>query len=229
MKKNKIAVFDIDGTIFRKNLAFELIDELAWLKVFPQTTRDELVRLYSKWLDHEGTYDDYRKALIKFYFKNIKGCSREQVLEASRIMVPFYKNRTYVFANRLIKKLKKENYHIIAVSGSPIEVVEEYNKYLKFDEVFGTVYELDEKGFYTGEAVFEPTDDKGQVVRQYVAEKGLTLDESYGIGDTESDASFLEVVKNPIAFNPNSNLRKIAQKNGWRIVVEKKDVIYEIK
>jgi phosphoserine phosphatase len=52
---------------------------------------------------------------------------------------------------------------------------------------------------------------------------------SYGIGDTESDVKFLEVVENPIAFNPNENLRKIAEKKGWRIVVEKKDVVYEIK
>ncbi|KKP81890.1 MAG: hypothetical protein UR83_C0064G0015, partial [Candidatus Moranbacteria bacterium GW2011_GWF2_35_54] len=33
MTKNKLAVFDIDGTIFRKNLHFELMNELVWLKV----------------------------------------------------------------------------------------------------------------------------------------------------------------------------------------------------
>lgn len=228
MKQKKIAIFDIDGTIFRKNLAFELIDELSWLKVFPQTTRDELVRLYSRWLDHEGTYEEYRKALVSFYLKNLKGCSQKQILEASRIVVPFYKNRTYIFANQLISRFKKESYNIIAVSGSPLEVVEEYNKHLKFDAVFGSVYETDEGGIYTGQILFEPTNDKGQVVRQYMAEHGLSLEGSYGVGDTESDASFLEVVENPIAFNPNLNLRRIAEKKGWKIVVEKKDVIYEI-
>jgi phosphoserine phosphatase len=56
----------------------------------------------------------------------------------------------------------------------------------------------------------------------------LALEGSYGLGDTESDAPFLEIVENPIAFNPNYNLKKIAEEKGWRIVVEKKDVIYEI-
>lgn len=228
MKKEKIAIFDIDGTIFRKNLAFELIDELAWLKVFPREVRDRLVELYSRWLDHKGTYDDYRMALVDLYFKNIKGCSKEEVEKASEIVVPFYKNRTYIFANKLISKLRRSNYHIIAVSGSPIEVVEEYNKHLKFDAVFGTIYETDKRGSYTGRALFEPTEDKGQVVKQYLAEKGLSLKDSYGVGDTESDVKFLEIVENPIAFNPNSNLKKIAEERGWRIVVEKKDVIYEI-
>lgn len=228
MKKNKIAVFDIDGTIFRKNLAFELIDELAWMKVFNKRVRDELVRFYTKWLDHKGVYDDYRKALVNLYAENIKGCKKNDVVKASQTVVPFYKNRTYIFANNLIKKLKSQEYKIIAVSGSPIEIVEEYNKFLKFDAVFGTVYETDNLDVYTGNYIFEPTNDKGQVVRQYVFENDLTLEGSYAVGDTESDAKMLGIVDNPIAFNPNSNLKEIAEKNGWKIVVEKKDVIYEL-
>jgi HAD superfamily hydrolase (TIGR01490 family) len=228
MQNKKIAVLDIDGTIFRKNLAFELINELAWLKVFKKDVRNKLMSLYTKWLDHKGTYEEYRKALVVLYSENIKGCSKDQIKKASQEVIPFYKDRSYIFTNNLIKKLRKEKYHIIAVSGSPLEIVEEYNKYLKFDAVFGSVYETDKNGVYTGKAIFEPTIHKGHVVKQYVTEKGLTLKGSYGIGDTESDAKFLEIVDNPIAFNPNLNLKKIAEKKGWKIVVEKKDVIYEL-
>jgi phosphoserine phosphatase len=99
---------------------------------------------------------------------------------------------------------------------------------LKFDAVYGSVYETDSNGAYTGKALFEPTAHKGYVVKQYVTENNLTLKDSYGIGDTESDVKFLEIVDHPIAFNPNLNLKTIAEKNGWRIVVEKKDVIYEL-
>jgi HAD superfamily hydrolase (TIGR01490 family) len=228
VKKTKIAVFDIDGTIFRKNLAFELINELAWLKVFDKKVRNELVNHYTNWLDHKGVYEDYRKALVALYADNIRGCKKEDVLRASQIVIPFFKDRTYVFADQLIEKLKKSSYNIIAISGSPQEIVEEYNKHLKFDAVFGAVYELDKNNIYTGAAIFEPPKYKDQVVRQYVAENGLTLVDSYGIGDTESDAKVLEIVAHPIAFNPNYNLKKIAEEKGWRIVVEKKDVIYEM-
>jgi HAD superfamily phosphoserine phosphatase-like hydrolase len=228
-KNNKIAIFDIDGTIFRKNLHFELIDELVWMKVFPKEVRTQLVKLYSDWLEHRGTYETYRQGIVKLYSKYIKGCTKEDVLKASVGLMPFYKNKTYVFAERLIEKLKKENYHIIAVSGSPLEVVEEYNKkHLGFEKVFGSVYDIGKNGRYTGESNFEPCRHKGATVKQYVFENNLTLDGSYGIGDTESDASFLELVENPIAFNPNQNLKNIAVKKGWRMIVEKKDVIYEI-
>lgn len=229
MKKNKIAIFDIDGTIFRKNLHFELIDELAWLKVFPRKARNILVDLYTDWLEHKGTYEAYRLAIVNLYAEYIKGCSRKDVLRASKIVMPFYAERTYIFAEDLIRRFKKENYHIIAISGSPLEIVEEYNRrHLNFDKAFGSVYEVDGRGLYTGRAIFEPTKNKGQVVKQYIYENNLDLGDSYGVGDTESDVSFLEIVENPIAFNPNQNLKEIAQKRAWRIVVEKKDVIYEI-
>ena len=227
-KKSKIAVFDIDGTIFRKNLSFELINELSWMGIFQKSVRKELVHHYTNWLNHKGVYDDYRQALVKLYEENIKGCKREDVIKASKIVVPFYKDRTYIFANNLIKKFKEEGYYIIAISGSPSEIVEEYNKYLKFDAAFGTIYETDKNDFFTGKYIFETPKDKGLVVRQYLAENNLTLEGSFGVGDTESDIKFLEMVENPIAFNPNANLKKIAEEKKWRIVVEKKDVIYEI-
>lgn len=229
MIKSKLAVFDIDGTIFRKNLHFELINQLVWLKIFPQSVRKDLNKAYTKWLEHVGTYEDYRNSLVSLYARYIKGCSEADIIRASKMVVPFHKDRTYVYAERLIRELKEKNYHVIAVSGSPIEIVKEFNRlHLRFDEVFGSVYEQDENNIYTGKEGFVPVINKGQFIKQYVYENKLTFEDSYGIGDTESDASFLELVDNPIAFNPNSNLRAIALDNEWKIIVEKKDVIYEI-
>lgn len=228
-KTKKLAIFDIDGTIFRKNLHFELINELSWLGAFPVSVRKKLTEIYSNWIEHEGTYEDYRRAIVGIYSENIRGCTKDVVREASRIVVPFHMKRTYVFAEDLIRKFRKEGYHIIAVSGSPLEIVEEYNeKYLRFDSVYGSVYDKDRDGIYTGVASFEPSKDKGAIVRQYAYEQGIDFKDSYGIGDTESDIGFLSLVEHPIAFNPNQGLLAAAKSNGWRVVVEKKDVIYEI-
>jgi HAD superfamily phosphoserine phosphatase-like hydrolase len=228
-KKKRIAIFDIDGTIFRKNLHFELINELSWMKIFPKNVRQQLTEVYSGWLTHEGTYEDYRKALVRLYSEHLRGCLREDVLRASRIVVPFHARRTYIFAEGLISKLRLENYHLLAISGSPSEVVEEYNShYLKFDRAIGSVYAVDKDGRYSGLASFEPSKNKGKTVREYIKKHNLTLEGSYGIGDTESDVSFLAIVENPIAFNPNQNLKAAAEREGWKIVIENKDVVYEI-
>lgn len=226
--KKKLAIFDIDGTVFRKNLHFELIDELSWRGIFGKNARRVLVQIYARWLEHRGTYEEYRKKIVSTYAHELKGCRQKDIIKASRKVAEFNKNRVYIFARDLIKKLKKENYVIIAVSGSPIEVIKEYNKFLKLDEVFGSVYETDGRGIYTGHEIFEPVRHKGHLVGQYISEKGLTLEDSYGIGDTESDVSFLKMVARPIAFNPNLNLERVARRRGWKIIVEKKDVIYDI-
>lgn len=226
--KNKLAIFDIDGTVFRKNLHFELIDELSWRGIFTKNARRELVKTYARWLEHRGTYEEYRKKIISIYAKELKGRRQKDIIEASKKVAGFNQNRTYIFARDLIEKLRKEKYTIIAISGSPIEVIKEYDKYLKFDEVFGSVYETNGRGIYTGKTIFEPVRHKGHLVGQYISEKGLTLEDSYGVGDTESDVSFLKMVARPIAFNPNLNLERVARRRGWKIIVEKKDVIYDI-
>lgn len=228
-EKTKAAIFDIDGTIFRKNLHFELINELSWLRIFPSHVRKTLVDLYSKWLTHTGTYEDYRLALVDLYARFVRGCTPEDVARAAESVVPFRERQTYIFAENLIAKLRGEGYLLFAISGSPLEIVEAYNRdYLHFDSVIGSVYEVGDDGRYTGIASYEPSRDKGTAAQKLFEEYRVSFSDSYGVGDTESDIKFLELVEHPIAFNPNENLKAVAEEKGWRIVVEKKDVVYEI-
>ena len=225
-KKNKLAIFDVDGTIFRRNLHFELLEELSHEGIFKKEIRSELVRVYGDWLNNEGTYERYRNKLVELYAENIKGCPIELVQRAAKRVALFNQKRIYIYARELIRKLKKTHLLMI-ISGSPMEIVSEYARLLGFDVSFGSIYQTNEKNCYTGRPLFEPTNNKGKIVTDFVEDRKMSLDGSLGIGDTESDASFLDLVEEPIAFNPNSNLKKIAEKKGWRIVVEKKDVIYD--
>src|SRR4030042_4810948 len=176
--KNKLSIFDIDGTVFRKNLHFELIDELSWRGIFSKDARRALVSTYARWLEHRGTYEEYRKQIISIYSRELRGCAQSDIVEASKKVAGFNKDRTYIFAKSLIEKLRRKKYTIIAISGSPVEIVEEYNRYMKLDEVFGSVYETDGKGIYTGKVIFEPVRHKGHLVGQYIAEKGPNIEAS---------------------------------------------------
>ncbi len=61
-----------------------------------------------------------------------------------------------------------------------------------------------------------------------MTDNGFSFEGSYGIGDTESDAGFLGLVEKPIAFNPDAELKSIAEVKNWSIKVERKDVVYDI-
>ncbi len=227
MKKNKLAIFDIDGTIFRKNLHFELLTELVYSGVFKKTTREELLDLYGDWVNQRHTYEQHRDKMVDLYRENIVGCRESDIKDVAKRVVESNAQRVYIFTKGLIAELRRDHYLII-VSGSPVEIVSEYAKYLQFDKFFGSVYEVDSKGLYTGKELFVPICNKDEVILDFAKKEGLSFVDSIGVGDTESDAKFLSLTKRAIAFNPNKGLKAIAEFEDWEIVVERKDVIYEI-
>lgn len=227
MKKKKLAVFDVDGTIFRKNLHFELLTELVYLGVFKKTTREQITNLYGDWVNQRHTYEQHRDKMVSLYKENLIGCRKKDIEKVAQKVVDLNAQRVYIFTKGLIEKFR-EDYYLIIISGSPIEIVSKYAKNFEFDKFFGSVYELDKKGLYTGKEVFVPVLDKGKVIKDFVKKQGFSFEGSVGVGDTESDAKFLKLVERPIVFNPNQNLKAIAEFEDWEIVVERKDVIYKI-
>jgi len=118
-----------------------------------------------------------------------------------------------------MSELREKGYMLIALSGSNSELVEEFAKIHDFDDWSGSVWHrsADEKR-YLG-TVHKNAKDKRAGVEEFVKRHSLTYTDSYAIGDTQSDASMLAAVDNPIAFNPEPQLFKTAQENKWKIVV----------
>lgn len=227
MKKRKLAIFDIDGTIFRSSLFLELTYELVRQGTFPKTLLDEVEEDYALWLNRKGDYRAYAYKLVEIFVSRIKGKSEKDFVKASKKVIRNHIEKVYRYTRDLIKDLKKENYFLLAVSGSPQYVVEEFTKYYNFDSYICTMFEA-KRGILTGNR-YKIEHQKGELIKNFVIENSsVTLKGSIGVGDTESDASFLEIVDTPIAFNPSMKLVEKAKKSSWRIVVERKDVIYDI-
>jgi len=70
---------------------------------------------------------------------------------------------------------------------------------------------------------------KPELLKQLVAKHGLTFTDSIGMGDSEGDISMLEMTEHPLAFNPSKILFQQAQKQGWKVVIERKNMIYELE
>ena len=227
--RRKLAIFDIDGTIFRSSLLIELVNELIDRKIFPSDASLEYEKEYLNWLDRKGSYRDYIDAVVSVFAKYIKGVQQDEFVSIAKIVTEHQGNRVYRYTRDLIKKLKGEGYYLLAISHSPKLIVEDFAKALNFDKVYGTIYEVDPSGQFTGEIVDKDLIfDKSKILERAVGKKNLTLKDSVGVGDTESDIVFLEKVTKPICFNPNSLLYKEAVSRGWKVVVERKDVIYEL-
>ena len=119
MAKRKVAVFDVDGTIFRSSLLIELVETLITERIFPNSAQGEYDGSYKKWLDRRGSYDDYINDVIGVFEKNIKGVAYSDFREVSKKVIAFHKNRVYRYTRGLIRDLKKKGYYLLAISHSP--------------------------------------------------------------------------------------------------------------
>lgn len=226
----KLAIFDIDGTIFRSSLIIELINGLVQSGIFSVQAKKDLEKEYLAWLDRKGSYEAYINKVVKIYAKYIAGKSFARVSKVAQEVISFQKDRVYRFTRDLIKRLKKQGYLLVAISGSPSYIVEGYAKAIGFGRFFGTEPEI-KQGRFTGKiASLDSAYNKAKLVKGLAAENPrINLKQSVAVGDTESDIAMLGLVGKPIAFNPNLQLARYAKQRGWQMVVERKDVIYNIK
>ena len=227
-RPRKVAVFDVDGTIFRSSLLIEILEQFIEEGIFPQKARRVFEEEYHLWLERRGSYDGYIQRVIACYEHYIRGVKLEDALAVASTVMLFHKNRVYRYTRALVEKLR-DTHFMLAVSHSPYHIVEPFCREWGFQKVYGFFYEVDDQGIFTGKITDEDLmRDKGKILLRAAEKEHLTLRGSIGVGDSESDISFLKLVEKPIAFNPNSTLYSYAKRHKWQVLVERKDVVYKL-
>lgn len=229
-QQSKVAVFDIDGTIFRSSLYIEIVRQLIKDGALPPDASMHFESAYSAWKDrtHVDSYNEYTQAVIDSFEKYLPTLSVKDFERAADMVVDRQKAHTYVYTRDLIAKLKKQNYFLVAISGSHSELVERFVKAYGFNAFAGSDYEKI-NGHFTGKFQLLTHQNKVHFLRSLLHKEGLSLTGSIAVGDSEGDIDMLKIVSKPIAFNPERSLFKYARRRGWTIVVERKNVVYELK
>lgn len=225
-----VAFFDVDGTIFRSSLLIEIVDALVREGVFPAEVQDGYEPAQRAWRNREGTYDEYINAVVKEFVTHIKGVHYGTLADIGRRVVAIQSKHVYRYTRDLIKSLKEEGYVLIAISQSPKTILDEFCEQYGFDKVYGRFYEIGPQDRFTGVVTDEfLIKNKANIVKRIFERNAeLSKELSIAVGDTEGDIPLLESVSRPICFNPNQALYTHAKRNGWEVVVERKDVIYKL-
>lgn len=229
MHGKKFAVFDIDGTLIRWQLYHAVVDKLAASGVLGPDAQKRLhdARMVWKRREHSESFKEYETVLIEIYESALTDIPTKNFDEMVQAVIAEYKDQTYTYTRKLLQNLKKQRYILLAISGSHQELVHEIAKYYGFDDFVGTRYSR--KGDTFGRLEFIGSADKKTALEQLITKHDLSLAGSIAVGDSASDGSMLKLVEQPIAFNPDQALLKIAQKNNWKVVVERKNVVYELE
>ena len=90
----KVAIFDIDGTVFRSSLLIELTDALVQEGIFPSKVRKIYARACKDWLDRKGPYENYINAVIKGFDQNIKGVRYDEFSKIAKKSLLFIKTES---------------------------------------------------------------------------------------------------------------------------------------
>lgn len=124
----------------------------------------------------------------------------------------------YAEALALIDEHRRRGRRVVLVSASPEEVVEPLADYLGVDHVIATRSRVDSAGRYTGElAFYADGPGKAEAVRDLAGRWGLELRECFAYSDSSSDLPLLETVGRPAAVNPDKELRRRAEEEGWPV------------
>lgn len=227
--RRRVAVFDLDGTIFRSSLLIEVVEQMIRDGVFPEEAQAIYAKQHERWLDREGDYEAYIDGVVEAFRKHLRGVHYGALADAAKRVVAAQWKHTYRYPRNLIKLLKEKDYYLLAISHSPKTILDKFCPKLGFDKSYGSLYELNAEERFTGEEMERDMwKDKAKIFRRAVDREELALSHSVGVGDSESDIPFLEMVAKPICFNPNQKLYAHAKRKGWKVVVERKDVIYEL-
>jgi HAD superfamily hydrolase (TIGR01490 family) len=229
MEQRPVAVFDIDGTIFRSSLLIELVDRLVEKEIFPKSAKENYERAREDWINRKGEYGPYIQKVVLSFATYAKGLPYGDLADTAGEIIEEMKYRTYSYTRDLVQELKGKGYYLLAISHSPKFIVDGFCYELGFDKSYGTFYATGASDRFTGEILDEHLImNKSAVLARAVEKQELTLRGSYGVGDTESDISMLTMCEMPIAFNPNRGLYRHAKQEDWKIIVERKDVIYDL-
>jgi HAD superfamily hydrolase (TIGR01490 family) len=224
------AVFDIDGTIIRWQLYHALADELVRTGHLDsgefQTVRE--ARMNWKKRHHDASYLAYERILIDLFEMALTDISQKDLQRASQAVIGTYKEQVYTYTRDMIADLRAKNYLLFAISASQDEMVKTLANYYGFDDAGGSKYEVKD-GYFTGKVDVLMKEKKPEFLKQLVDKHDATWEGSIAVGDSENDILMLEAVEQPIAFNPTKQLFEHAGQAGWPVVVERKNMIYELE
>lgn len=225
----KFAVFDIDGTLIRWQLYHAVTDNLVKKGAIDGERFETIRGARMDWKRRApgASFRSYEMEVIKAYEQTLTKLTTKQLIGAIHDVFDEYKDQVYTYTRDLAARLKKEGYLLFAISGSQSEIVELISEYYRFDAFVGTEYES-RGGRFTGDKVFH-AQYKDKVLRKLIKQFNADTQGSMGVGDSKGDIAMLELVEEPVAFNPEKELFDYAKKRGWKVVLERKNMIYELE
>lgn len=207
---NSCAIFDLDGTLISKS------SEKVFLRHLISHGEIPISNLLA-WTSNFLKVRSYTEA--KSYKIHLRGLEEQNLNELARECFDItLRDSIAPKISTLINMHRNEGRTVIIMSGSLSFLVELFHEYLQTDIMVADQLEV-EDGKFTGNRVgIRPyAENKAALARELATKHGFDLSSSYAYGNHYSDVHKLELFGNPVAVNPDRELRRIATERNWQI------------
>jgi len=201
----KLAIFDIDYTITKKETLMELFKFV--IKNDKKNIRFLPRAIYCGSMYAIKLYDE--KKVKEKFLKFIDGIKEE---ELAKLVKKFYEEKlktiVYEDAINMMRKLKKEGYDIYLISASPEFYINEFYNIKEVDRIIGTKFNFAD-GIFTRKMSGENCkgEEKVRRLKEVLKKEKIEVDfkESYMFSDSLSDKPLLDLVGKPYLINYKKN------------------------
>ncbi len=211
-----LAVFDLEGTVVDSNI----VEQYLWVRSagFRKAAwPGEVLSLLGSLPGYLSAERRDRGEFIRVFLRRYSGMT---VARLENVVSGGYREtllrHTMPAAIARIREHRDAGHRTVLVTGSIGTLVAPLADL--FDEVIaGSMHERD--GVLTGYLAQPPLVDEARAawLLRYAEIHGLDLAQSYGYGDSHADLVWLELLGNPSAVNPDTNLSREAQRRRWSI------------
>lgn len=232
---NVAAFFDIDGTLvresilikhFKKLVKYGIIDQQYWINTIKPK--------YEAFERRHGDFDDYLDEVSSVYKDEIVGLHKSLIEFTAQQVINEGGEMVYRYTRDRIRWHKDQGHKVFFISGSPDFLVSKLAKIYDITGYKGTEYLFDDQGIFTGNIIqMWDSESKQRQFNLISKEYGIDLSKSYAYGDTNGDFSMLKTMGHGVAINPSMKLLNMIRqdqdlKEKVKIVIERKDVIYQV-
>jgi HAD superfamily hydrolase (TIGR01490 family) len=209
------AFFDLDRTLIRRSSALALAGSFQERGLIG---RKQLAKaaLWQVLFAARGAGAETVRKAAEDGLMLLKGLEVEEMKQlVADAMEPALKPLVYREPLDLLARHRERAEPVYIVSAALQEIVDALAAELGFDGALGSLCEVVD-GRYTGRSLRACHGaGKADAVREFAQAEGIDLARSTAYSDSHTDLPFLEAVGNPVAVNPDRELRRIARDRGW--------------
>ena len=219
MGMKQAAFFDLDKTVIAKSSTLAFGKPFYKAGLFGTRTLMKIgfaQLLYVLFGADEDALEKARDQMLKltagWHRSEIEQLVEETLDEVAAPLV-------YAEALFLIDEHKRNGRDVYIVSASPEQVVRPVARHVGVSKIIASRVKTDEAGFFLPELErYAMGQGKVDAINEIVEQQDIDLEGSYAYSDSITDLPMMEMVGNPVAVNPEKELRKVTEERGWPIL-----------